>query len=89
MTMEKFHHTLPDGHELVLPKMENVPLGVIRKTRRLERTDQIFTLLEELLPEADLEHVDKLDRGGFEALMTAWKGASTVDLGEAGASSIS
>lgn len=87
--MEKFHYTLPDGHEIVLPKLENVPLGVVRKTRRLTQTDQVFTMLEELLPEAELEHVDLLDRAQFEQMFTAWKDASTVELGESSASSIS
>lgn len=87
--MEKFHYTLPDGHEITLPKFENVPMGVIRKTRKLGSADQVFTLLETLLPEPDLEHVDGLDRAGFEKLMLAWRGASEVDLGESSASSSS
>lgn len=84
--MEKFHHTLPDGHKIVLPKMENLPLGIARKTRKLTQADQVFTMLEMLLPEADLEHLDEMDRAGFEELMTAWKGASEIGLGESSAS---
>lgn len=87
--MEQFHHTLPDGHRITLPRMENVSVGVVRKTRRLAQADQVFTMLEELLPESDLEHVDKLGRAEFDALMKAWKDSSQVDLGESSASSIS
>jgi len=85
--MEKFHYKLPDGHELELPRFENVPMGVIRRTRKLTQTDQVFTLLESLLSEDDLVHVDELDRAGFEQLMVAWRGASELDLGESSASS--
>lgn len=88
--MEKFHHTLPDGHEIVLPRFENVPMGVIRKTRKLGQADQVFTLLELLLPEEEIEgHLDNLDRDQFNELMTAWKGASELGLGESTASSSS
>ena len=85
--MEKFHYTLPDGHEITLPRFENVPMGVIRKTRKLAQADQVFTMIEEFLGEDDLEHLDKLDRSGFEQLMNAWKDNSTIDLGESSASS--
>jgi len=83
---EKFHHQLPDGHEVVLPRFENLPLGIIRKTRKLDRTDQVFTMLELLLPEADLEHFDALTAPEFEAFMTAWKNNSSIDLGKSSAS---
>lgn len=87
--LEKFHYQLPDGHELVLPKFENVPMGHIRKTRKLPPTDQVFTLLELLVPEEDLEHLDSLDRTGFQDFMNAWREKSDIDLGESSASTTS
>lgn len=87
--LEKFRHTLPDGHVLVLPRFENVPVGVIRKTRRLEQADQVFTILEEIMTPEDLEHVDKLDRSEFNEVVKAWRAGSSVDVGESSASSIS
>lgn len=85
--LEKFHHTLPDGHELELPRFENVPVGIIRKTRRLAEVDQVFTILEDLIKPEDLEHVDKLDRAEFNVFVKAWRAGSTVSLGESSASS--
>ncbi|PRB14464.1 hypothetical protein [Microbacterium sp. MYb62] len=87
--MEKFHHTLPDGHELVLPRFENVPVGVIRKARRLDQADQVFTILEEIMSPADLEHVDKLDRSEFNVVVRAWREGSSIEPGESSASSTS
>lgn len=84
--MEKFRHTLPDGHVIVLPRFENVPVGVIRKTRKLAPVDQAFTILENLLSEEDLEHVDKLDREQFNALSQEWRDSSEIGLGESSAS---
>lgn len=86
MTMEKFHHTLPDGHKITLPKFENVPMGILRKTRKLTPADQVFTLLEEYLSEDDLTHLDKLTRDDFQELQEAWKKNSAVTPGESSAS---
>ncbi|VXC30596.1 conserved hypothetical protein [Microbacterium sp. 8M] len=85
--MEKFHHTLPDGHEIELPRFENVPVGIIRKTRQLPQVDQVFTILEELISPEDLEHVDLLDRAQFNDLVKAWREGSSIGVGESSASS--
>lgn len=85
--LEKFHHILPDGYELKLPKFENVPAGVLRKTRRMTDLDQAFSILEELMTEEDLEHVDLLDRNGLNDFLKAWRDGSAVDPGESSASS--
>ncbi|OOB90289.1 hypothetical protein [Rathayibacter sp. VKM Ac-2630] len=87
--MEKFHHTLPDGFELVLPRFENVSIGTIRKTRKLSGLDQTFTLLESVMTDEQLEHLDELDKTQFNDLMMAWKDGSDIDLGESTASSTS
>ena len=84
--MEKFHHTLPDGHEIVLPKFENVQVGIIRRTRKLSGADQAFSILEELLPEEDLEHIDLLDREQFNELSLKWRDSSAISPGESSAS---
>lgn len=87
--LEKFHHTLPDGHELRLPRFENVPVGVIRKTRRLPEADQVFTILELIMSEEDIEHLDKLDKTEFNKVIGAWREGSSVGVGESSASSTS
>lgn len=89
MTLEKFHHTLPDGYEIVAPRFENIPMGAIRKSRKLAAVDQTFTLLEGILTEEQLEHLDTLDRHQFNDFMRAWKGDSEIELGESSASSTS
>lgn len=89
MATEKFHYTLPDKYKLVLPKLENLPLGVARKTRKLEKADQFFTMLEMLVSDTALEHIDKLDQTQFGELMEAWEAASNVSAGESSASSSS
>lgn len=87
--MEKFHHTLPDGHQLTLPKFEHLSAGLIRKTRRMEQVDQVFTVLEELLSEADLAHVDALSKSEFNEFVQLWQKDSGIQLGESSASTTS
>ena len=81
--MEKFHYTLPDGYQITLPKMEDIEAGVMRKTRKLNQADQVFTMLEKFLTEDELEqHVDKLTRAGLNDLMEAWRKESNLGVGE-------
>ena len=87
--MEKFHHILPDGYELVLPRFENIEVGVVRRIRKLGQIDQIFTLLEHYLDEEALEHFDKLQREDLEGFANAWRAGSSNTLGESSASSAS
>ncbi len=87
--LEKFRYDLPDGHRVELPRFENVPVGVIRKTRRLADADQVFTILEEIIPPKDLAHIDKLDRAEFNDFVKAWREGSSVSPGESSASSTS
>jgi len=89
MTLERFHQTLPDGYSLTLPRFEDIPIGLIRRTRHATPTDQVFTLLEALAPADAWEHLDQLNRGAFDTLMKAWKDDSETDLGESTASAIS
>ncbi|WAC65184.1 hypothetical protein OVA14_07225 [Agrococcus sp. SL85] len=88
--LEKFHYTLPDGHQLTLPPFEQVPVGLIRSTRKLAPADQAFTLLEGIITdEQDWEHLDKLTGPEFQAFQKAWKEASRLSVGESSASSTS
>lgn len=84
---EKFHYTLSDGHELVLPKFEDISVGVVRKIRKLGQADQIFTLIEHYLDEADLVHFDAMQRSELEEFAEAWRKGSAVSPGESSASS--
>lgn len=86
MSLEQFHYTLPDGHEIKLPKFENVKAGLIRKTRRLDAADQMFTILEDLMTDEDLEHLDDLTREELNSFSKAWQEASSIKPGESSGS---
>ena len=88
--MEQFHYTLPDGHELKLPRFDQLPVGVVRKSRKLPQADQAFTVLEALITsEEDWEHIDLLSAAEFQVFQKAWRDGSKLDLGGSSASSTS
>ncbi|MFZ1361461.1 MAG: hypothetical protein WAS05_00805 [Candidatus Nanopelagicales bacterium] len=76
---DKFEYEI-DGATVSLPKMDKLPVGVLRKVRKLDQADQMFTLLEELLTDEELSLVDKLDSTGLEDLMRAWNSDAGIDL---------
>lgn len=87
---EQFHYTLPDGHQLTLPRFDQVSVGTIRRARKLPAADQAFTILEEIITsKEDWEHLDALSSGDFQDFQRAWRDASKLQLGESSASSTS
>ena len=84
MTAEKFHWTSSEGVEIVLPYMNKIKTGIIRRHRREEPLDFIFSVLEEVGDEATLAKVDDLSTDDLNALVEEWQGAN---VGESGRSS--
>ena len=87
MTTEKFHWTTPAGADIALPYMSRLPVGLLRRVRKLEEMDGMFTILEEICDAETLAKVDGLEVKDLESLATAWQTA-TASLGESGGSSI-
>ena len=82
---EKFHWTSPNGVEIVLPHMKNVKAGVLRRHRKEEPIDFLFSLLEEIADEVMLARLDSLDTGDLEDLSDKWQAG--VSMGESSGSS--
>lgn len=84
MATEKFHYETPDG-EIVLPRMGNVPAGILRRHRREEPVDFVFSLVEEVCDAKTLALLDSLPTSQFNDLFEKWQ--ETGGLGESGGSS--
>ena len=78
MTMEKFHWTSPSGVEIVLPHMGKIKAGIIRRHRKEEPVDFIFSVLEETADEAMLEKVDDLDQTDLNTLVEKWQAGASL-----------
>jgi hypothetical protein len=85
MTFEKFHWTSPEGVEISLPRMDKIKAGIIRRHRKEEPTDFIFSVLEETADAETLAKVDDLDTTDLNTLVEKWQAGASV--GESAGSS--
>lgn len=86
MATERFHWTSPAGVEIVLPHMNKIKAGIIRRHRKEEPVDFIFSVLEEVGDEAAIAKVDELEASALNDLFEKWQAAG-ASLGESSGSS--
>jgi hypothetical protein len=86
MATEKFHWTSPAGVEIVLPHVDKIKGGAIRKYRKLPEIDMMFSILEDMLDEPTLAKIDDLDQKDLNDLFVAWQKAG-ASVGESSGSS--
>lgn len=83
-----FTYRFLDGRSVVLPKFKKVmTFGRARKLRKLEESEQMFTIFEEICDDATLETLDAMDSDETQAFFDAWQSDSGVSLGESMGSS--
>lgn len=78
MAFEKFHWTSPAGVEIVLPHMKGIKAGVLRRHRKEEPVDFIFSLLEETSDTETLAKLDELSFDDLNALTEKWQEGATL-----------
>ncbi|MFI5781206.1 hypothetical protein [Nocardia sp. NPDC051570] len=84
--LEKFTYTTSAGKTLSLPRMENIPFGLIRKLRKEDDAEQFFALIEGVATAKDLAVLDAMTQAEVKELMDAWQKDSTISLGESSGS---
>lgn len=94
MATEKFHYMTIHG-EIVVPKFRLLPMGFVRKMRKINANtnegrvaafDITIDTLEELLDSDSLEVFDRLTPEEFDAFQKAWMKDSGINLGKLSAS---
>lgn len=80
---EKFHYTV-GKKKITLPRFGNLPFGVIRKIRKLDEVEQLFTLFELVLDKDPdtLAIIDTMEQEAVQELIVAWQKDSGVTVGE-------
>lgn len=73
--------------EVRLPLLNNLKTGLVRKIRKLEAGDQLFTIIESLCGADELAAIDELTQPELAALMEEWQEASGISMGESSRSS--
>lgn len=76
-----------NGVEIRLPYLGKLKLGDVRKLRKLDDVDQLFTLLEMYCDEDQLAAIDDLEQEEASEFMSRWQDESGVGLGESKRSS--
>jgi hypothetical protein len=60
------------GKKIVLPDFTNLPVGVIRKVRKMDTDEQMWFMLESVLDEKGLALVDTMSLAEFTEAMNGW-----------------
>lgn len=71
-----------EGAEFRLPSLSYLKPGLVRRIRRLNNTDAIYTLLELSLSAEALAVLDDMAPSDFQRLLEEWRIHSGVSLGE-------
>lgn len=82
-----FTWTSPDDEKITLPAMGSIKAGVLRRHRKEDPIDFIFSVLEEVGDEATLAQVDDLESTDLNALVEAWQEDGQATVGESSGSS--
>lgn len=84
---EQFHWTSKAGVKIVVPRMKSISSGLIRKHRKLDSADFIYTLLEAVASEDALEATDALSAEEMNKFFEAWEKDEGASMGESSGSS--
>lgn len=76
--MSSFTWTSPDGVKITLPPLNSLKSGVIRKYRKLDELDFMYSILESITDESELAKIDDLGLVDTEALFADWQKDSKV-----------
>ena len=82
-----FTWTSPDDVKITLPAMGSIKTGVLRKHRKEEPVDFVFSLLEGVGDEETIAKIDDLTTGEFNELWEAWQKDGETSAGESSRSS--
>lgn len=67
-----------NNKEINLPAFGQLPIGILRKARKVEDSEQTWFILEELLSEKDLKVLDTIPTSEFIEHMKAWTGGASL-----------
>lgn len=77
-----FTWTSPAGVVITMPSINAIKGGTLRKYRKLDPLDLLFSILEDAGDERMLAQIDDLERSDLDALFTAWQEDEGATLGE-------
>lgn len=83
MALEKFHYPATDDpNAIVIPRIDQLPAGIIRKNRGLNEDEQAWALVEAAADAKNLTRIDKLTIREFADFMQKWQASGEITPGE-------
>jgi len=64
--------------KITLPDFTDLPVGVIRKARKMDADEQIWFVLESVLTEKDIATLDSMSVTEFAKAISGWTGGTPV-----------
>jgi len=61
-----------NNKKVVLPTFTNLPVGVIRKARKMEADEQMWFMLESVLDDKGMAVIDTMSLSEFTEAMNGW-----------------
>lgn len=61
-----------NNKKVVLPTFTNLPVGVIRKARKMEADEQMWFMLESVLDDKAMAVIDTMSLSEFTEAMNGW-----------------
>lgn len=71
--MSTFMYNAENGTEIDLPPMSAITAGMLRKYRKLDEMDFMFSILEDVVDPDELAKIDDLPLVEVETLFRAWQ----------------
>ncbi|WP_280358118.1 hypothetical protein [Nocardia otitidiscaviarum] len=68
--------------DVQLPSLSYLKPGLVRRIRRLNDVDALYTLMELTLPVPALQAIDDMDPDEYQTFLNAWRAHSGISLGE-------
>lgn len=70
------------GKKYTLPRFDSIKPGIIRRVRKLDQADAMFTILEQVADEETLAVLDDMEMPDFDKVIVGWAEHSGVSLPE-------
>ena len=67
-----------NGVKIVLPSFQKIPTGVMREASKLEDTEQIWFIVENVLPPKELKAIYSLPIDEFTEHVKGWTGGASL-----------
>lgn len=67
-----------NGKKITLPDFKSLPVGVVRRARKLDPEEAMWAILEDVLDEKEIAILDSMGLDEFGAAISGWSQGAAV-----------